>query len=295
MFKKTNAPQFRSIDVEEAKSLLASNNFEGQRKLNLEKVKQYSELMKSGKMRDVDIAIATDRNSIKWLMNGQHVLSAIVLSGRPHPSIIQHYKCNTDDDLWKLFATFDVHQSRTDPQIMRGARGRFKNTLLRETPLSILHICGTGLFALSYGERPRFTRSVSKTQKPELVEKHSNEVLWVANINPRQTTETTGRFMERVGVVTAMIATYRANQEKATEFWTVVRDNEMLRKDDPRRKLHDALLITAGSPKNTYGHGTGSHIAIYSACVLWWNTWISGDKRTMIKLRAMKEIPLVKK
>lgn len=290
MYQKQSQTQLRKIDPSDAERFLSYNTFEGQRKLNQRKVNNYVELMRSGAMRDIDISIATTPDGKRHLMNGQHVCNAVVAYGRPYNARIDYYRCSDYTDLWHLFGTYDVHQSRTDQQIIRGARGLFENELLRDVPLAILHLCSTALFALSLGSKPQFGRTPpAKTDKAELLEKYCEEVLWVHSIKPRLSSESTGRFMERVGVITAMIATRRANIGKANSFWISVRDTEMMLKTDPRKKLHDRLLISGGHN----ACGDSNHVKLYTICVCYWNSWISGKERKIIQLNSMKELPQV--
>src|SRR5690349_8632973 len=110
MYKLTNPPSVRKVTPKEVdEDFLPYNTFPGQRDLSGLKVRRYADGMEEGSMRPVDIAIATGPNGAKFLMNGQHVCHGIKIFGKPYNAIVSYYKCETEEDLWKLFATFDVH------------------------------------------------------------------------------------------------------------------------------------------------------------------------------------------
>jgi endonuclease V-like protein UPF0215 family len=51
MFRMTNAIQTRKVTPDEAKRLLAINNFQGQRPLNARKARLYADMILDGRMR----------------------------------------------------------------------------------------------------------------------------------------------------------------------------------------------------------------------------------------------------
>lgn len=291
MYHLTRETIVRTIDPKEAQSLLSFNEFEGQRKLNQVKARRYSELMESHRMRPVDVAIMTVPGGIKYLANGQHVLTAIIMYGKPFWARIEYYKCDTKQDAWHLFSTFDVHAARTEQQIARAARGNFEDENLHIIPYALLQYAGSALFFLSNGKMNFNLKPSNKTVKMDLVEEHSEEVVWLNSLQPSKNDAASRRILDRVSVITAMLATHRVEPEKATEFWRQVRDGEMLKKTDPQKRLHDALNCGLGS----YAWKRKGDITrtVYCLCAVWWNAWITGENRNSVKLRAIKEIPKV--
>jgi hypothetical protein len=42
------------------------------------------------------------------------------------------------------------------------------------------------------------------------------------------------------------------------------------------------------------GGGHNGHTFTYATCVSWWNSWITGEKRHSVKVKGMKELPIIK-
>jgi len=282
MFHLTNAIQTRKITPEEAKKLLAINNFHGQRPLNLQKARLYADMMIDGRMRPISIAIMTVPDGQKFLANGQHCLHAIVMADKPFQAMVEFYKCDTFEDAWKLFGSFDVHSPRTEKHIMKAAKGLFENESLHEVPLRVLGNCASALFFLGDGTNPKFDgKPTDKLHKAGLIESHADEVVWVALFAE-------ANHMMKVGITAAMIATYRANPKEATNFWQIVLEGGV---PGIVNRFRDRLLKCEIGGDRCVGGNRNK--LIYCECVSYWNSWMKGETRSGVKLSAMKEVPRV--
>lgn len=283
MFKQIAAAQTRKITPEEAKKLIALNNFPGQRPLRPLKARLYADMMSDGRMRPVSVAIMTMPNGLKYLANGQHCLQAIIINDKPFTAIVEHYKCETNDDAWHLFASFDVHATRTEGHIMKAARGLFNNGDLRELPLRVLSNCGSALFMLGEGTTPKFNgQPCNKATKADLVQKHYKDVLWVGQFGNEE-------HLMKVAIVAAMLATYRSNRSAADEFWSLVAEGGT---PGLTHKFRDRLLKNEIG-RNNCGGGHNRSKLIYTECIAYWNSWMKGEDRKAVKIAAMKEVPKV--
>lgn len=292
MFKRTQQTNCKDVTPKEAEAFLALNNFPGQRNLNQLKAKQYADMMENGTMRPVDIAVLTMPSGIKYLANGQHVNTAIIIHGKPFPARIDYYKCDTDRDAWLLFGSFDVHASRTEQNIIRAARGLFKNENLHSVPLRTLQSLGAALFYIESGDgkRPNFRVKVPmKTCKADAIERNSEEILRAAFVVG---CEHKNSPLTRVGVATAIVATCRKNEKKAFAFWNQVRTGENLTRNDPAYKLREWLREPSITKTKNSG-GTGGHVAQYAASIAYWNSYIAGEKRSFVRTSSLKELPEV--
>lgn len=288
MYSESRQPVFKNVTPREADEFLALNDFPGQRKYNPLKGKMYADNMAAGTHRRIEIAVARIRETGRdILMNGQHNCNAIIISGKPHPACISYYSCDTMEDAWRLFATFDIHASRTERQFMSARRGLFSNSELHDLPLRVLQSCGSALFSLRNGVEPNFNELVlhSKTAKADLVERYSDEVLFVARYSGESNAP-----MLVIPVVTAIVATRRTNQDGATIFWDAVATGEMLKKTDPRFRLHEFIF-----GKNSYSglRGRDRNSKIYSTCICWWNSWRTGIMRHKVQVGAMNSVPKI--
>jgi hypothetical protein len=286
MYTESRQPVDKEITPREAEGFLALNNFPGQRKYQPLKGRLYADNMSDGTHRRVDIAVAKVRETgVDYLMNGQHNLNAILIRNKPFKATISYYLCDTMEDAWRLFASFDVHASRTEQQFMHSRRGLFADERLHEVPLRVLQCCGTALYALGAGTEPQFSFSAThaKTEKADLVDEYADEVMFVANYKDYET-------LILVPVVTAMIATWRKNNSAAEEFWGRVATGEMMEKSDPRMRLRDTL-----SKRSSFSsmRGRDRNAAIYATCIAWWNSWRTNEARRSVKVNAMNGVPKV--
>jgi hypothetical protein len=282
MYRLTQQPSARKVTPRECEEFLAINNFPGQRQINPVKARRYGELLMAGRLRPVDIAIATLPDGTKVLVNGQHVCTGCVQTGLPMNAVLSYYKCEELRDAWELFASFDVHASRTQSQIFKAARGLFSNEELREVPLRVLQTAGSALAAL-LTPVPNFLPSVEKSAKVALTEDHADEVLWLASF------DTEADHMIRVGCYAAMVATRRRDAADAEKFWRKVQSGVGFKSlTDPERKVNHFLQKNS---KWTAPNSRTMHFAVYVTCIAWWNTWRRGESRTSVKIKSMKVMP----
>ena len=283
MFKQITAAQTRKITPEEAKKLIALNNFPGQRPMRPIKARLYADMMMDGRMRPVSVAVMTMADGQKYLANGQHCLQAILINNKPFIAIVEHYKCETNDDAWHLFASFDVHATRTEGHIMKAARGLFNNSDLRELPLRLLSNCGSALFMLGEGTAPKFNGQPSnKAAKADLVQRHYNDVLWVGEYAAHD-------HLMKVAIVAAMLATYRSNKGAAREFWSLVAEGGT---PGITHRFRDRLLKN-DIGRNNCGGGHNRSKLIYIESIAYWNSWMKGEDRKAVKIAAMRDVPKV--
>ncbi len=281
MYKLIQQPSPLKITVGEAKQFLELNVFPGQRTLSHAKARAYADLLLQGRLRPVDVAIATMPDGARVLLNGQHVCTACVLANKDMNAVVTRWKCETNRDAWELYASFDVHATRTLGQVFQGARGLLTRPDMREVPFRILKNCGTALTALSVSP-VSFNLVTFKSAKVAIVDDNSADVLWVNRV---ATTE----HVTRVGCIAAMIATHRKNPGMAEDFWAQVASGIGFKnKHEPQKRVHDFLLHDA-----PYGASRQSHECIFSICVTWWNSWRRNEPRSSVKFAAMKEIPTV--
>lgn len=281
MYKLTQPPSPQKLSVAEAKQFLEMNVFPGQRGLSTPKARYYADLLLQGRLRPVDVALATMPDGTRVLMNGQHVCTACVMAGREMSAVVTRWKCETNRDAWELYATFDVHASRTVGHVFQGARGLLTRPEMREVPLRILQNCSGALKALSV-DPISFHLSGPKSDRVAIVEDNSADVLWVNRM-------VTAEHVSRVGCIAAMLATHRKNPAMADDFWDKIASGIGFKsKSEPQKRVHDFLSKDAPS-----GNSRQAHTCIYAICVTWWNSWRLNEPRNTVKFASMKEIPEV--
>jgi hypothetical protein len=211
MYYESRLPVQKLLGLREAEELLAINNFPGQKTYSPLKGKTYAENMASGKQRRIDIAVARIKGTTTdYLMNGQHNCHAVILNGKPYSAVISYYVCDNMEDAWRLFATFDVHNTRSAAQFMKSRRGIFRDKRLHDVPIRTLTAAGSALKALE-SDPPRFSaRLGNKTECADLVEANAEDVLFLSRYNEWP-------HMVLVGVAAAVIATFRVSDQNLCE------------------------------------------------------------------------------
>ena len=262
-----------------AQAYLKTNTYEGQRLLNKVKVEYYRKLMIQREFRPFEVSIAKIVNTQDVvLVNGQHCLTAVCLTENSHKAIVSTWLCDDYYDVAKLYATFDVHSTRTQSACMKAARVGMDQEL-KEVPMRVLESSGSALY---YLEQKRIVPTLNvqplgKMVKSDFVQKNPTEVLFVARYSEN-------RNMLRVGVVCAIIASIRVSDfNVAMDFWDAINTGASLGINDPRLQCREKIC----SP---YGRKDGRNgiINVFNICASYWNTWRTGGQRRSVKLNAIK-------
>jgi len=269
-----------------SEEMLKFNTFAGQRNKRPPTVSTYAELITAERFGVATVAIAIMPDGTRMLVDGQHTLSSSVMSQKSIKVSYQEYTCENEEDLWRLYAIFNTELSRTEADIMRSLHGLFKNPELNHVPTQILQLCSSALLYLRDGTTPLFSvKPQTKTIKPALVDTHPDEVFLIKRYADLAGTR------PKVAVVVAILATHRKNPAKAQEFWDRVIGGDKLERGTPQYNLHKFLTSPVAVSSNC---GQTGHTIRYKTCIAWWNSFIEGTPRTVVKLQAMKSLPEVK-
>jgi len=265
-----------------AAELLKLNTFPGQRAMIEFVVQTRMGQITDGTFREAEVVLGTAPDGAIYLMNGQHTCEACTRLGTTIDIWYAEYECETDSDVWKLFASFDTHLGRSQKQVMKAARGLFEHQELHEVRLEVLQLCGAALYALGDGVTPNFnTKGMGKVDRVVAVDKFAKEVMVIDGYVPQSA------IRLKVAIVTAILVTFRLNAKRAREFWDRVIIGDDLKRDTPQHRLNQYLTGDHNPAK-----GGSMHAIIYKNCIGFWNSFMSGDDRQVVHARAMKEFPL---
>ena len=261
-----------TITPKEAASILAErNHYDGQRPLRQSHVDYLAGKMKEGLFHCAEIAYAKLPDG-RWVMvNGQHSCSAGVQSGIPFNASIYGYECQSESDVFELFSEIDRGVRRSQTDITRAGR-QIMSITLRNINAQCVGQYGSAILMAPKEGRPAEFRSRAITPQ--------NRVAAVC-ANPEEA-QFLHRYygpllFNRVAVRMAMIATFRADADRARLFWDSVIQPDHLPAADPRKRLHNHLLgkecvrSSAFAVRRTYlvcldywdAHATGSDVAAY--------------------------------
>jgi len=271
-----------------AAEFLTFNTFEGQRAIRRDKVVRLAKTIQQGLWRRDNISLArapSYPNNV--LINGQHCCTACCETNTPIPVNLLMYHCPTDDDLWRLYSTFDVEGRRTDADILRGATRLLGNEELEGMPQRVLGSCISALSLIKDQRDPTFAsdRMLTKIERIDLLKTYLADVRFISLLFNSET-----RTLMRNPVIVAMIMTRRANEPAAIEFWSHVLEADGLQRGSPQWQLHRSLARNFTSP-GALGGGWPMWRRIYCVCITWWNAWRTGEKRTSVKVASMQRLP----
>jgi len=258
------------ITPEMASDLLSKNNYMSQRNLNKSHVVMLRRAIESGDFHIGSVCVARDENGDEFLMNGQHQLNAVLLSGVPIKATVIEAHCPTRADLSRLFAQFDVGRNRSLTDIVTAEVGS----------ASVKWHWRTGSLVAASLNILLDNKNQSRYEKAANVTRH----IPVGNFVNQFMDEST-KHIWKAPVIAAMIKTYWKDREVAKDFWNGVAYGEMLKSTDARMVLREYLI----SIKNQKS-AAQSRKEIIAKCVTAWNAYRCG-KKTSLKYFADRPIP----
>jgi hypothetical protein len=267
----------------------------GDRALNENRVSFYIHQVNELEMRTVDWAKAFCKQNGEWYrVNGKHTSTAFSRINNSDLSgifaMVEEFECENLEDVAALYATFDSRiQSRTTTDVN-------KSYAASVPELDSLHIRSVNLAVsgLSWYTSPKKPHVGLPKDRAELMLSHIPAVLWLSETAPY--TNKKYRFVFRVPVAGAMLATYFVSREAATEFWNLVKCETGVRPECPDRVLAKFLsgIKVDGSPNSralSLSERAGP-LEVYSKCIYAWNAWRRGDDLDRLRYIPGNEPPV---
>jgi hypothetical protein len=268
------------------------------RPLSTRRLDIYKKIIERKEMRPVTWAKAhcLETNDT-YRCNGKHtstLYNSLNLDGHELHVLVEEYKCDTLEDVAKLYATFDSKTaSRTAGDINRSFAASVPE--LAEVTHGNVNLCVAGInyyLAPSAKGGSRVVGQSTPAERAEVLLDHTKFVVWVNDILHGDSNSK--KHLRRLAVVAAMCGSYHKNQKAAEEFWCEVRDGTGARPDVPSRKLEKFLL--------THVHaGSGNRVTvnarhkvrdkeIFVKSVHAWNAWRKKEN-TNLQYHHDKPIP----
>ena len=242
-----------------------------------------------GKFRTCEWASAyCEQTKQKYRINGKHTSTVLSSMNGMFPKdvsiILEHYHCDTLEDVAALYSTFDTRSSVRSA----GDINRIYAAICPELDNisgRVISVCVTGIaFSLledSYRHR-------SAEERAQLIVGNVEFILWVAGIVPQKNNSIGHIF--RGPVVAAMLKTWNKSKNAATEFWTAVRDETGSKPDSADRKLAKFLITSRLQPRGGTEFKSASGRETYVKCLHAWNAWRKGEP-TSLAYHANSKIP----
>ena len=178
-----------------------------------------------------------------WRVNGQ-TSSSIFASGRREPvgtAVIEHYVCDTENDVVSLWTRFDASFSaRTRNDILNAAFANDED--LDGLPKNIVRTAASAVAMIEFGIN--CSNKQSHYEKAAAALKHKEFIVWAARTLQEK------RKCCRVGVLFAAYVTFKQSPCHATRFWNEVQEGSNIDPMSGTRALQRILI--------EYGAGSGA-------------------------------------
>lgn len=228
-----------------------------------------------------------------YRVNGKHTSTVLSSMNGEFPKglsvIIEHYECDTLEDVAKLYATFDIR-----------ACGRSTGDINRSFAASVPELAGIqgriinlSVTGISYATWEEAYATHAPEDRAQFLIAHKDFILWIDTVLGHIGAKKV-RFMMRSPVVAAMFMTWKKAKGASKEFWEAVRDETGTKPDLPDRKLARFLITnvlhhrkSAPDKKSTLSR------EMMVKCIHAWNAWRT-DGPTTLPYHANSPIPPVK-
>ena len=266
----------KTVTPEKAAEWLLLNNFMSQRNLRDVHVRRLASTIEKGNFTTGNIAFAVNPDRTRnELMNGQHQLHAVIMTGR---SIVAHVEvavCPTMKDASQYFAQFDVGATRSIGDIVKAESDSLGITW--SSRISSLLVSAMGHITSDNSYRTP-SKTMTKFEQAEQLRLRMAEGQFLTDIF----TGESSRTMMRVPVAVAAIMTFHVDPDAALSFWEGLRLGTNFSSKDPRRPLRDFLMSTPISARGMKANGAASPREITARCIYTWNSWRRNEPRTML-------------
>lgn len=260
------------IEVSPSQTLhiLQSARYEDQRTLDEGWVRQYALAMAQERFRPCSLISYALFNGKRFLVNGQHTLEAIHLSGKSYPIREEVFPVDTMEDVAQLYGTFDQHRRRSNSQIYKAYR-LDEQANMGKTHVSLL---GSAMPLVMSGFTPWPTQARGfgvfmrdqwiKSQCITAWAGEARTYFEVIHNCPREISQ----GLRRASVMAVAVVTIRHTGTDAEEFWHEVAMGDGLKQGDLRLTLH--MFLRKHSAKEFDAHVYARYVA--SA----WNNFCDG-------------------
>lgn len=266
-----------------------------ERALSERRLAVYERALRSGQWRPCTWARAECvETGSTYRINGQHTAKMFTGLAEEFPdchAIVEHYECDTLEDVARLYGTFDAAiSSRNSSDIYRAFSASIPE--LAELPRKIIDTCATGIsLAKNCGNRA-LTCHMTPSDRAENLLEHPDFVLWVNERLPSSSKEQ--RPMCRQGVVGAMFASWQKSKKDATEFWDLVRTESGPKPSCPDRLLAKWLSVTSVRPESdTPSSRKADAREFYVRCLHCWNAWRRKEELKIVRYQASAKVPTI--
>lgn len=272
-------------------------DWDGNRNFNQTRYANHERALRSGLWRSCQWAKAICReNNIEYRVNGNHTSRLFSNLADEFPGYfvdIEHFECDTKEDVGVLWGTFDPKTSARHVGDINSAIAK-SNPLIAELPKSIIDTAVSGV-ALAKCEGSTGTKgktSAIEWAKLVLID-NGGFVFWLSEL--LNNGEKARRHILRSGVVAGIYVTYQKCKRDAEIFWKDVRDETGESPNKPSRQLLRFLLMTSSRGAGRNCKPTSGVVAdsreFFAKSVHCWNAFRRNEQLKTIKYFPQAKVP----
>jgi len=283
---------WRWLDYDLATEYLSLPKFEADRAPSPSQVTLLQQSMMTGDFNGASAIFAVAWfNNVLYGMNSNQTSTAVMAAEGKLPEyevLYQTYKCETKEEMQRLYATFDANRPRTKMHLL----GIFLTEVpqLKHIPIKTLRRASNGFWLWSFKYRTEWNK-LTPFNKAQVIAKKTNVYIYREACEFMMQWFQGRRHMYRSPVMAALMETIRAckkgtSKKAYKKFWTEVADGgESLHYSDPRYLLREFLLATdletsyRSKPKTKREKAMPE--LMYLECIDCYNAWRNGKKYSM--------------
>lgn len=257
-----------------AKNVLQSyNHAEFQRNINQSRVLTLARRQRDGRFHGNDISFAIFEGRI-YLINGQHTLSAMVVSGKTVNNVYKVFKCSTIEQLACAWAQFDDGGTRTRKQVAKN----YRQVLGQEWNEDAIALVSIACSLIKYGTTALATAG-NVEDRIKLIPEFGRPAEGVRDVvfsgEPVKKKSKECRMLNKGPIAHAMLLCFVKDFKAAQMFWSSVKtgigfDSESDPRHVLRRYLEELSLSNTNVGKNKQ---KDNNDVVTGKCLVAWNLY----------------------
>jgi hypothetical protein len=247
---------------------------------------------------DLVILARCKLNGVEYKVNGQHTCWARLDVKLTNDPLVREivYSVDTDEQLRRIYRTFDRVKIRSDPQLMQiELMGQDLDPEITKTWATL---AASGLRLWKYENKESYRRARPEQISALVASPEIKPIFTVVCLFGQQHSgAAASAIIKRQAVVAAMLVTFTKDPAAAATFWADIADGTNLVKGDPRWLLYNYLVRSKLYMRSGVAHASSEHQVVntedmYRVCLNMWNKWRAGEQITVVRAPAQRPLAL---
>jgi len=224
----------------EAQKMLLDMRYDRQRRLDQGFIQAYALAMRKRQWEPGSVLTVGVLNGVRYLMNGQHRLNAVMQAKRSILFIVEEIELTNDDDMAVLYNTFDRGKPRswldrydaagvTDTLNLNRHEIRSLGACLPVLASGFAHVARGEPSMRMYNDNPQIRMAFMEAWRDE-----AEQFFGAIKGAPKALCMN----IRRAGILAIALVTFRFTGTDAEEFWRNVSHDDGLAQGDPHKAFH---------------------------------------------------------